>query len=82
MPFRRGQAPDQPIDEIDIALVQQNLEAFEFSVLETAKMGLGKAADEPIGLLRAPVGGAIEEALASFIHRRVPLQGVAYRVRT
>ncbi len=52
--WRRGAATD-PIEQIGVFAFEQRFEAVQLAVVERVEMGIGKAAENKIGLARAPV---------------------------
>jgi hypothetical protein len=71
--WNRRHPTDDPVDEINVALIENRLKSIEKARIDVGrvKMGLGKAADKPVGLAGTAMSRAIHEALTSVIHRFV-----------
>jgi hypothetical protein len=64
---RRGAAAGNPIEQVDIAAIQQRFEPIQLCNAEARETALGERAEDQVNLLRATVPAAEQEAPAASV---------------
>ena len=78
---RRGVAASQPIDQIDVAFIEQPFVGYELGSCHLDQISLGEGAEQQVGLLGAAIAALIEQPLALLGDRVIGVVGIGHKVR-